>query len=105
MRRRAIWRATGWAALGLLLLGCGKDHGTGSTQNAPLFEFNAQQNGGRTVRWPSLPVRLFLGDGVARADEVTVWMGATGGAVTFTFGTETGGESPPVPRGSAIRMA
>lgn len=75
----------GWAALGLLLLGCGKDHGTGATKNAPLFEFNAQQNGGRTVRWANLPVRVFLGGGVARADEVTLWTGETGGAVTFSI--------------------
>jgi hypothetical protein len=68
----------------LWLLGCGKDHGTGSTKNAPLFEFNAQQNGGRTVRWRNLPVRVFLG-GAARPDEVNIWTAATDGAVTFTF--------------------
>lgn len=84
MTRRPIWRAAGWAALALLL-GCGKDSGTGSTSNAPLFEFNAFENDGRTVRWPNLPVRVFLGNGVARADEVTVWTAATGGAVTFAF--------------------
>jgi hypothetical protein len=84
--RRPIWKAAGWAALSLqLLLGCDKDKGTGATTNAPLFEFNAQANGGRTVRWANLPVRVFLGDGVAQAGEVTVWTGATGGAVTFTF--------------------
>jgi hypothetical protein len=78
--------STAWAVLGvLLLLGCGKDDKTGATKNAPLFEFNAQANGGRTVRWASLPVRVFLGDGVAQAGEVSVWTGATGGAVTFTF--------------------
>ena len=86
MTRRPIWSAAGWAGLSLLvLLGCGKDHGTGATKNAPLFEFNAQENGGRTVRWPNLPIRVFLGNGVARADEVNVWTRATGGAVTFTF--------------------
>lgn len=72
--------------LGLvLLLGCDKDHGTGSTTNAPLYEFNAKENGGRTVRWRNLPVRVFLGDGVARADEVSIWTSATDGAVTFAF--------------------
>jgi hypothetical protein len=86
LSRRPRWRVTGWAALGLLLLaGCNNDHGSGPTKNAPLFEFNAQQNGGRTVRWPNLPIRVFPGNGVARPDEVTVWTGATGGAVTFTF--------------------
>ena len=84
MIRRPIWRAVGLAALVLSVLGCGDDN-TGSTKNAPLFEFNAQHNGGRTVRWANLPIRVFLGDGVARADEVNVWSPATGGAVTFTF--------------------
>jgi hypothetical protein len=83
--RRPSWRVAGVLALSALwLLGCGKDHGTGSTKNAPLFEFNAQQNGGRTVRWRSLPVRVFLG-GAARPDEVNIWTAATDGAVTFTF--------------------
>jgi hypothetical protein len=81
----------GRAAAGLvLLLGCGSDHGSGSTTNAPLFEFNAKENGGRTVRWESLPVRVFLGDGVARADEVNVWTSATDGAVTFVAVSSAG---------------
>jgi hypothetical protein len=82
--RRLIWRVVGLAALCIPLLGCGDDN-TGSTKNAPLFEFNAQQNGGRTVRWANLPIRVFLGEGVARADEVNVWSPATEGAVTFAF--------------------
>jgi hypothetical protein len=83
--RRPIWGVAGILALSALwLLGCGGDNGTGSTTNAPLFEFNAQQNGGRTVRWRNLPIRAFLGT-VARPDEVNVWTGATDGAVTFTF--------------------
>ena len=86
MIRRPSVRAAGLAALGaVLLLGCGKDHGTGSTKNAPVFEFNAQQNGGRTARWASLPIRVHLGNGVARANEVAIWTAATNGAVTFTF--------------------
>ena len=68
-----------------MVAGCGDDDGTGSTKNAALFEFNAQQNGGRTVRWGNLPIRVFLGNGVARAEEVTVWSAATDGAMTFTF--------------------
>jgi catechol 2,3-dioxygenase-like lactoylglutathione lyase family enzyme len=83
--RIRIWRTAGLAAVFLCLLGCGDDGGTSSTKNAPLFEFNAQQNGGRTVRWRNLPVRVFLGNGIARSDEVNVWTAATGGAVTFTF--------------------
>jgi hypothetical protein len=76
----------GLAVLVLLLLGCGSDDGgSGSTKNAPLFEFNASQNDGRTVRWANLPIRVFLGNGVAGAGEVTAWTQATGGAVTFTF--------------------
>ncbi len=85
MTRRPSWAVAAVLALSALwLLGCGNDSGTGSTKNAPLFEFNAQQNGGRTVRWPSLPVRVFLGS-AARPDEVLVWTAATDGAVTFTF--------------------
>jgi hypothetical protein len=83
--RRPRWGLTGVLALSALcLLGCGDDGGTGSTKNAPLFEFNAQQNGGRTVRWASLPVRVFLGP-AARPEEVNIWTGVTEGAVTFTF--------------------
>ena len=87
MSRRVIWRAAGWAVLSLVLLvGCDNDDdGSGATKNAPLFEFNAFDNGGRTARWPNLPIRVFLGNGVARANEVDVWTGATGGVVTFTF--------------------
>ena len=70
----------------MLLVGCDNDDDTsGATKNVPLFEFNAFDNGGRTIRWPNLPIRVFLGNGVARTDEVTAWTGATGGAVTFTF--------------------
>jgi len=84
--RRQNWRVAGLAALSVLtLLGCDKDHGTGSTSNAPLFTYNAQQNNGRTIRWPDLPVRVFLGGNVARADEVNVWTQQTSGAVTFAF--------------------
>jgi hypothetical protein len=76
--------------LGLLLQACGDDS-SGSTKNPPLYEFNAQFNGGRTVRWRNLPVRVFLGNGVASAGEVTAWTAATGGAVTFTFVGSAGG--------------
>jgi len=83
--RRPKWTLAGLVALSALsLLGCGKDH-TGATSNAPLFTYNASQNNGRTVRWPAIPVRVFLGNNVARADEVNVWTAATNGAVTFVF--------------------
>jgi hypothetical protein len=80
-----MWRVAGWAALCLLVLGCGDDDSTGATHNGPLFEFNASENGGRTIRWPNNPIRVFLGNGVARTDEVNVWTAATGGTVRFTF--------------------
>jgi hypothetical protein len=70
------------AAAALLSVGCEKDKGH---SDSFLFENNAQFNGGRTVRWPNLPIRVFLGNGVASAGEVTVWTAQTGGLVTFTF--------------------
>jgi hypothetical protein len=85
VNRRPSWRVAGLAALTVLgLIGCHKDH-TGPTSNAPLFQYNAQQNGGRTVRWPNLPVRVYLGGNVAQASEVNIWTQATNGAVTFAF--------------------
>ena len=82
-RRRRLLRVLGLLTLTLVGLGCGSDDSGGS--NSFLFENNAQFNGGRTVRWPTLPIRVFLGNGVASVGEVTAWTGATGGAVTFTF--------------------
>lgn len=85
MTGRPTWRVAGLFALSVIwLLGCGKDH-TGATRNAPLYTYNAQQNNGRTIRWPNLPIRVFLGGSVARADEVSIWTQATNGAVTFAF--------------------
>jgi hypothetical protein len=72
-------------ALALLVLACGNDDGGGSGSSSFLFENNAQFNGGRTVRWAVLPIRVFLGNGVATPGEVTAWTAATGGLVTFTF--------------------
>lgn len=85
MIRPPLRKVAGLTVLALLLVGCGKDKGSGSTNNSALYEFNAFENGGRTIRWPDLPIRVYLGNGVARADEVNVWNGETGGAVTFTF--------------------
>ena len=85
-RRRPALRALGPMALALLLvLGCGKDDGGGGGSNSFLFANNAQFNEGRTVRWAALPIRVFLGNGVASPGEVTAWTAATGGQVTFTF--------------------
>ncbi len=85
MTRRPSFTLAALAALSAVwLFGCGKDH-TGPTSNAPLFQYNAQQNAGRTVRWPVLPVRVFLGGNVAQASEVSIWTQATNGAVTFAF--------------------
>ena len=85
MNRRHRLRALGLAALALLVLGCGGDDNGGGRSNAFLFEHNAQFNSGRTVRWADLPIRVFLGNGVASAGEVTAWTAATGGLVTFAF--------------------
>ena len=85
-RRRPALRALDPMALALLLvLGCGKDDGGGGGSNSFLFANNAQFNEGRTVRWAALPIRVFLGNGVASPGEVTAWTAATGGQVTFTF--------------------
>jgi hypothetical protein len=81
-RRQPSRAWLGVVALALLSLGCEKDNGH---SNSFLFEHNAQFNGGRTVRWPSLPIRVFLGNGVATPGEVVVWTAETGGLVTFTF--------------------
>ena len=72
-------------ATAVLLVGCGGDDGSGPSGSGFLFENNAQFNGGRTVRWPALPIRVFLGNGVAAPGEVTVWTAETGGLVQFTL--------------------
>ena len=73
-------------ALAIGCAGCGsKSHSSGPSGNSDLLiPLNASQNDGRTVRWPSLPIPVFL-NGIARADEVNAWAAATGGAVTFAF--------------------
>lgn len=88
MRRRAR-RALVWLVLPLALTGCGGKKKSTSGPTSPeelafLLEHNARFNDGRTVRWPTLPIRVFLNN-IARGDEVTEWTGATGGKVTFTF--------------------
>jgi hypothetical protein len=80
------------ALLPLVLVGCnggggdGGGGGSGATgaDLAFLFQHNARFNDGRTIRWANLPIRVFTNN-IARADEVTEWTRATGGAVTFSF--------------------
>ena len=86
--RRVGMQALGLALLALVSAGCSNDSGH---SNSFLYEHNAQFNGGRTVRWRSLPIRVFLGNGVASAGEVTAWTSATGGLVTFAFVGGAGG--------------
>jgi hypothetical protein len=49
-----------------------------------LFELNARFNHGRTFRWGTLPIVVFL-NGLGRPDEVTRWTAATSGRVSFRF--------------------
>jgi hypothetical protein len=72
-----------------LVAGCGGGgNGGGSGPSQDDFNLvithNARFNDGNTVRWGGLPITVAL-NGIATADEVTAWTGATGGRVTFTF--------------------
>lgn len=72
----------------LALVACAKDD-TGISdpeERFLLFQLNAGDNDGRTVRWPdsNLPIPTFLG-GVARPDEVTEWTTVSEGRVRFAF--------------------
>lgn len=49
-----------------------------------LFTLNARFNRGRTFRWATLPIVVFLNN-LGRQDEVTRWTSATSGRVTFAF--------------------
>ncbi len=77
-----------WLLLPLVLGACGgkKKSVTGPSGDEMQFllQHNARFNDGRTIRWPNLPIRVFVND-IAREDEVTEWTRASGGAVTFTF--------------------
>jgi hypothetical protein len=84
---RTVRIALALVAVVLGYAGCGgKDHSSGpsGSGNDLLIALNASQNDGRTVRWPSLPIPVFL-NGIAQADEVNAWAAATGSAVSFTF--------------------
>ncbi len=94
MRARREWRlgirALPWLLLPLLLGACGgggKKNPAGPVDEEMqlLYDFNARENGGRTVRWANLPIRVFT-NGIAQEDEVTEWTRVTGGKVTFAFG-------------------
>jgi hypothetical protein len=85
----ARWLA--WLIVPLALLGCDKNGGGGNpagptdpAESAFLLQHNARFNSGRTVRWPNMPIRVFL-NGIGTEEEVTEWTRATGGRVTFTF--------------------
>src|SRR5262249_45730901 len=79
--------------------GCGgHSNASGPTSDSSaLVQLNASANDGRTVRWASLPIPVFL-NGIAQADEVNAWAAATGGAVTFTF------VGSPPPAGISFRF-
>jgi hypothetical protein len=81
-------RILGVVACALVAGGCGghssNTSGPTPSQNSLLAELNADANDGRTARWASLPIPVFL-NGIAQADEVSAWSAATGGAVTFMF--------------------
>jgi hypothetical protein len=81
-----LGRSLSLVALVLGGVSCGHDSASGPSggDTGQLIQLNASFNDGRTVRWASLPIPVFL-NGIARADEVNAWTAATGGAVTFTF--------------------
>ena len=85
-RTRAARAALMLVAILIGYSGCHSKSSSGPSGSAHdlLVTLNASQNDGRTVRWASLPIPVFL-NGVAQADEVNAWAAATGGAVTFTF--------------------
>ena len=85
-RTRAARAALMLVAILIGYAGCHSKSSSGPSGSAHdlLVTLNASQNDGRTVRWASLPIPVFL-NGIARADEVNAWAVATGGAVTFTF--------------------
>jgi hypothetical protein len=76
-------------ALLIVIEGCGGG-GDGGSSGPSQSDFdlvvahNARFNDGQTVRWGTLPIAVAL-NGIATADEVTAWTGATAGQVTFTF--------------------
>lgn len=91
MRRRlSASRARLLAVLLVLPLGlvaCGKDDSGISdlAERALLFQLNAKENDGETVRWDPLPVLVFLPRDIGEESEVTEWTNVSHGKVTFTF--------------------
>jgi hypothetical protein len=92
--RTARWRVGLTLLLAGSLVACGgKDKGSSTPTDVAnlspeerqlLFDLNARFNRGRTFRWATLPIAVFL-NGLGRPDEVTRWTGASGGRVSFTF--------------------
>jgi hypothetical protein len=82
-------RRPGRRLVPLLLLGtvaCGGNNPSAPTaaDGQPLLlRHNARLNGGRTVRWATLPIPVFL-NGIAQPGEVLEWTRATG-VVRFQF--------------------
>jgi hypothetical protein len=100
MRTITIAGVVGLLAVALGSMGCGghKDHSGPSTSDTSLLvQLNAQFNDGRTVRWATLPIPVFL-NGIAQADEVNAWAAATGGAVSFSV------VGSPPPAGISFRF-
>jgi hypothetical protein len=91
-RGRGGWLLVCALASLVALAACGgsKNPAGGSDEMSFLLLHNARFNGGNTVRWPNLPIRVFT-NGIAQQNEVTEWTGATGGRVTFTFVGGAGG--------------
>jgi len=85
--RRRMAGSARWLIVAFVLGACSGDDNagvTGSGNSTLLFALNAVQNDGRTVRWPTLPIPVFLGD-VGAEDELTEWTRASEGRVTFAF--------------------
>lgn len=75
------------AVLPLGLAACGKDESgiNDPEERALLFQLNAKENEGKTVRFDPLPIATFLAADIGSEDEVTEWTRVTGGKVEFQF--------------------
>lgn len=88
---RGGWRSWTGLFLGIAVTlaaaACSRGTPTGSADEAAdglLLRLNAVDNDGRTRRFPSVPIPVFL-NGTAEESEITPWTAASGGAVAFTF--------------------
>lgn len=97
---RSVYRALLLLALSLGLLACEDDTGIDDPEErALLFQLNAKENDGKTVRFDPLPIATHLPADVGSEDEVTEWDRVTGGKVSFQF------VGSPPDRGIAFRLA